>query len=729
MNITSLAIDHELKAILSQQGIVELYPPQAKALPDALQGKHMILSIPTASGKSLVAYLTIVHRLKHEGGKALYIVPLRALAREKYEDLKAFESLGLRVALATGDLDDSDPHLSRCDIIVCTSEKADSLLRHGITWLHQIKILVIDEIHLIHDASRGPTLEVIIARFKAMNPDTQILALSATIRNAVELADWLGGTLVESDWRPVVLKEGVLFGQTILFNDGSKRKISGSVNDPVEWLVQDSLESGGQVLVFVNARRSTVSLAKRLSALVEKNLTDEEKKNLKKLLRSVRYREEETTSVSTLVASCVEKGTAFHHAGLDAIQRRMIEQGFKNRLIKCLVATPTLAAGVNIPARRVIIRDLWRYDMNFGMQPIPILEYKQQAGRAGRPQYDTEGEAITIAKSRDQKEQIFSEYVLGDTEAIYSKLGSQSALRMHLLSAIATRFVDDVESINRFIESTFFSYQSDVFNLQNEIETVLQFLRQHGFIEQNTSKYSPTLFGVRTSSLYIDPLSAVQLKEALQNAGGKEASSLGYLHAVCSTPDIQSLYLRRKDDWVEEKAVEHQHLFLLDLPDLSSSEYEWFLSALKTALLLEDWIDETSEDGLVSKYDVGPGDIHTLVEKAGWLLYATREFARMYTFDAVPDISDLILRIQYGCKKELLNLVSLRGIGRVRARALYREGFRTIRALRTVPVERIASIKTIGKTLAESIKHQIGENETKGNKDLTRFHRKGESSH
>ncbi|MFH1100728.1 MAG: DEAD/DEAH box helicase [Methanobacteriota archaeon] len=721
MKVIDLPLNEEIVAILKEQGITELYPPQAEALPGALQGKNMVLTIPTASGKSLVAYLTILQRLIDEGGKAVYVVPLRALAREKYDDLKAFERVGVKVALATGDLDDSDPYLSRYDVIVCTSEKADSLLRHGISWLSKIKVLVVDEIHLIHDPSRGPTLEVIIARFKALNPQTQIIALSATIQNGVELADWLGGTLIRSDWRPVPLKEGVFYQKSIRYNDGSTKKITSTVEDPLEWLVRDSLGGGGQVLVFVNARRSAVSLAKRLSLVVEQMLSDSERKTLKKRVRLLKNEQLESTSVATMLASCLERGVAFHHAGLDSAQRRAIEQGFKDHEIKILVATPTLAAGVNIPARRVIIRDLWRYDLNFGMQPIPILEYKQQAGRAGRPQYDSEGEAITIAKSSEQKDQIFSDYILGDTEPIYSKLGTQSALRMHLLAAIATRFVTDREGIDRFIDSTFFSYQSDVLSLQREIDTVLQFLLENDFIEEKRSQYTATLLGSRTSSLYIDPLSAVQLRTALSQAKIKEIPSLAYLHAVCSTPDIQSLYLRRKDTWVEEKAEEFQPYLLLTLPVVSSTEYEWFLSALKTACLLEDWINEISEDGLVAKYDIGPGDIHTMADKAEWLLHAAREFARLYHFSSVSDLGDLLLRIRYGCKKELLNLVQLRGIGRVRARALYREGFTSISKLREAPIDRIAAIKTIGKTIATNIKNQLEDTKKKTNKELIEF--------
>lgn len=718
MTIEQFGLDPQVLEILKNQGITDFYPPQAEALPYALRGEHLVLSIPTAAGKSLVAYLAIVQRLKQERGKALYIVPLRALAREKYEDLKAFEKLGLKIGISTGELDESDVRLSKYDVIVCTSEKADSLLRHGLHWLDKIKVLVIDEIHLIHDPTRGPTLEVIIAQIKALNPRTQLIALSATIKNAVELADWLGGKLIQSDWRPVVLKEGVFFHNTIKYNDSSTKKIAGDTKKALELLVQESLKDGGQTLIFVNNRKSTVSLANRLSSVVAELLTEAEKKQLKKLVSSMKHEQAEIVSIEQSLVTSVENGVAFHHAGLESNQRRLVEQGFKDHQIKCIVATPTLAAGVNIPARRVIIRDLWRYDENFGMAPIPVLEYKQQAGRAGRPRYDTVGDAITIAKDSNQRDQIFYNYILADTEPIYSKLGSQSALRMHLLAAIATQFVHNAEEMYKFIQSTFYAYQTDEFTIKKEVDAAVEFLLQNQLIDEMQTSYMSTLFGSRTSSLYIDPLSAIQLKTALERSNMKEVTPLSFLHAICSTPDLRSLYLRGTDSWVEEKAECVKPSLLLDVPSTSSDEYEWFLSDLKTAFLLEDWIDEKPYDALVLKYNIWPGDVHTIVEMAEWLLHATREFARMYNFSCVSDVNDLLIRVQNGCKEELLNLVTLKGIGRVRARALYREGFKTVNDLRNVPVERLAKIKAIGTAVAKNIKQQIGESGFKGNKQL-----------
>jgi len=721
MKLNELPIDESIIDVLREHEISELYPPQAKALPHVLNGKNLVLSIPTASGKSLVAYIAIAHKLINEPGKALYVVPLKALAREKYEELKLFEKIGLNVGISTGDLDDSNPRLSRYDIIVCTSEKADSLLRHSVTWVDKVRVLVIDEVHLINDSGRGPTLEVIISRFKALNPKTQIIALSATIKNATDLSIWLDGKLIQSDWRPVPLREGVCFKHKVKYDDGKTVKIDGSEKKPIERLVENSILNGGQVLVFVNTRRSTVSVANNLALTVEKKLSKQEKMNLEKILTTMKKELSELTSVDKKLYLCIKKGVAFHNAGLSSIQRRIVEQGFKERLIKCIVATPTLAAGVNIPAQRVIIRDLWRFDTNFGMRPIPILEYKQQAGRAGRPRYDKHGEAITIAKNEEQKKQIFDNYILGDTEPIFSKLGSQMALRMHLLSAIATNFIDCKESVYKFIDSTFYAHQADTYMLKDDIDETIQFLLENSFIECINDKYISTLFGKKTSSLYIDPLSALQLKKALEKSCNQETSSLSFIHAACATPDVRSIYLRKGDFWVEEKSEEHTDDFLLEIPVLSSEEYEWFLSDLKTAFLIEDWINEIPEDGIVSKYNVGPGDIHNIVEMAGWLLHASREFARMYNFECVSNIGDILLRVQYGCKKELLNLISLKGIGRVRARAIFNEGFKTIGDLRGVPIKRIADIKTIGKGIAESIKNQIGESDKEEDRELSEF--------
>src|SRR3989442_9747851 len=274
VRIAELDIDPRIPAILEEQGITELYPPQADAIGPALAGKNLVLAIPTASGKSLVSYLAILKSVLR-GGKALYLVPLRALAAGKHEDLKAFEPLGVRVGLTMGDYDRIDPIVEKFDVIIATSERADSLLRHRIGWLKSLTVVVADEVHLINAAERGPTLEVTLAKLRQVNPSAQVIALSATIGNSEEIAAWLEAEHVTSEWRPVPLKTGVVFDRKITYSDAAVEDVKSDAEE-IAALVDDVIAGGGQALVFVKTRRATEGLAKKLASTVKKGLTPKE---------------------------------------------------------------------------------------------------------------------------------------------------------------------------------------------------------------------------------------------------------------------------------------------------------------------------------------------------------------------------------------------------------------------------------------------------------------------
>ncbi len=406
--------------ILHEEGIREFYPPQAQAIPFALDGKNLMVAIPTASGKSMIAYLAAIKHVLVRGGKVLYIVPLRALASEKYEDLRKFERLGIKVDVSSGDLDSPDPQLENFDIIVATSEKADALLRHQSHWLQRISLVVADEVHLIHDRGRGPTLEVTLAKFRRFNPDLQIIALSATIRNSREVADWLNAEHISSNWRPTPLKEGVFLDGTVKFTDNSVRKIPQRT-DPIWSLISDSIQEGGQCLVFVNTRRSTETLAAKYAPLMKEVANDPPIGDVSLLTED----EGEPTTIGVRLKGCVSKGIAFHNAGLTNEQRRFVENNFKIGRIKCIVATPTLAAGINLPARRVIIRDVTRFE-DGGSVSIPVLELKQMCGRAGRPRYDPYGEAILLAKDEDERQFLMENYLLNEPEEDLFQVGERT---------------------------------------------------------------------------------------------------------------------------------------------------------------------------------------------------------------------------------------------------------------------------------------------------------------
>ena len=713
MKFEELDLEPAVVDSLRRQGYSDLYPPQEDSLPAALDGKSIVLAVPTASGKSLVAYLAIVSAVL-KGRRAVYIVPLRALASEKFEDLKKFEDLGVRVALSIGDYDAEDQNLERFDVIVATSEKIDSLLRHRTSWLEKVSVVVADEIHLMNDPNRGPTLEVTLTKFKMINPNAQIIALSATVKNSKQIAEWLGAAHFKSEWRPVPLKEGIYVDGRIFFSDNSTRTIR-DIGDPVASLVQECLAGGGQSLVFVNTRRSSESLARALRPIVKPFI--EKPPSLRSLSKDVSIDEEEPTSLGHRLSECIRSGVAFHNAGLTNEQRRRVEESFRTGKIKCIVATPTLAAGINLPARTVIIREMSRYDSDFGHASIPVLEIKQMCGRAGRPKYDKFGEAILIAKDEEHKSFLLENYLLADPEDIFSKLGTEPALRSHILAAIATKSVSSEEEIMSFIEHSFLAVQTEVSFLEETIRRILSFLEEHEMIRMDPSgTVKATFFGRRVSDLYLDPASAVIFKKALD--GFHDGCEFGILHALASTTELQPLYLRRNDGkWVEELLEVKRKELLLEPPD-DLSQYEFFQAEVKTASLLLDWIQERSEEEIEKKFGIGPGDIRNKMDIAQWMAYSLDQMCAIFRQDAHARLEPMVKRITKGVKEELLEIAKMKNVGRVRARALFDNGLRTIADLREADVNKLAMIPTIGQSLAIQLKRDLGqESEAKAKED------------
>jgi len=705
MKIGELGLDPRIVEKLAEDGIDELYPPQEKAIRPALAGKNLVLAIPTASGKSLVAYLAILNAVLR-GGKALYIVPLKALASEKYEDLVRFESLGMKVGESSGDYDEIDPKLHKYDIVIATSEKADSLLRHRVKWLDQLSVVVADEVHLINDPERGPTLEVTLVKFMSFNPNAQVIALSATIRNAKELAEWLDADLVQSDWRPVPLKEGVYAEGEIFFTDNSKRKVKDE-GDGLTSLVRDAISTGGQCLVFVNTRKASESIAHSLGSVVKG--TDWAKADeLSKISRRLVGEQDEPTNLGNKLGRCIRNGCAFHHAGLTNPQRKLVESTFKTGLLRCIVATPTLAAGINLPARTVIVRDVRRYDSNVGYTMIPVLEIKQMCGRAGRPRFDKYGEAILVARDEEEKSGLLETYLLGENENIYSKLGTEPAIRSHVLALIATKAASSVSDLEGFFQKTFLAHQRDIASLQEAISNVVEFLQKERMVHEN-EPLRATMFGKCVSDTYIDPQSAVIIRDALTKYG--PGKSFGVLHAVCSTPDMPLLYLRQSDySWIEDFESEVNGQLLVEPPS-DLTKYEFFLAEIKTAKLLSDWMSEVHENDIAESFGIGPGDIRNKMDIAEWLIHSTARLAEIFNKDSVDDMILLRTRARYGIKDELLELVKLKGIGRVRARALHDRGYKNFEDLRLTSYDRLKQIPTIGEAMAKAIKRQLGQSE------------------
>ncbi|MGC8816685.1 MAG: ATP-dependent DNA helicase [Candidatus Hadarchaeum sp.] len=707
-------LDARLSLILEQSGISSLYPPQQEAVEKgALDGKNLVMAIPTAAGKTLIAELCMLKSVLGGKGKCLYIVPLRALASEKYEDFKEkYEPLSVKVGISTGDFDYVDPRLANYDILVATSEKVDSLLRHRAKWLADVvAVVVLDEVHLIDDPGRGPTLEVLTARLRQVNPAVQILALSATVKNADEIAEWLGAELVKSEWRPVPLRKGVYFNGKIWFDDGSKLKLDVKMEDDLTALAASTVKEGGQALVFVNTRRSAQAAAALISEKISDSLSAEEKKRLEDVARIAESALGEPSRACRELAGCIRKGVAFHHAGLHHVQRKAVEDAFRKNLIKVVCATPTLAMGVNLPSRRTVIRDYRRYVEPYGQVFIPVLEFYQMAGRAGRPQYDRHGEAVLIAKSKNEVEALFEKFIRAEPERITSKLASEPALRTHVLASIAAGYVSDEAALLAFMSGTFFAHQYGVSDVQRVVQRVLDFLDREGMIKQEEKLLFATEFGRRVSMLYIDPLSAVVLRDGLRGAASKEPTEIGLLHLICHTPDMELLYLRQGDyEELEAFFLEHADELLTEIPDGRSEpeRFETLLAELKTARMLQAWINEVREDDIHEMFGVGAGDIRRSADTAKWLLYSAHELSSLFRIKPVmAPLRKLEQRVRHGIREELLELVQLRGIGRVRGRSLFRAGYRRLSDIEMASEQELSRVPYIGPEIARSIKRQV----------------------
>lgn len=735
MDVESLEIPGKIRDKFLSEGITELNPPQQDAIEGGLlDGEDMVVASPTASGKTLIAEIGIARQVIEEDKKAVYIVPLKALASEKYEDFsERFENQDVRMAV--GDYDDSEDSLETADIVVATSEKLDSMLRHNPSWIHDIGLVVVDEIHLLTSEERGPTLEVTIARMRDVL-DFQMLGLSATISNSGELADWLDAELIESSYRPVDLRHGIYWSNEIdFYPEDVQKESSNEANDSFSTgnevkqkdseietdtefvedshgrgtmnLMEDTIEKEKQAIIFCSSRKGAEKSSDRLTEVSEKDLERGEKAELEDYADRIENVLGSPTSQCKRLAENAKKGVAFHHAGLMPEQRKLVEEAFRKGLIRSVSATPTLAAGVNLPAFRVIIRDLKRYTGR-GMEYIPVLEYEQMTGRAGRPRYDDRGEAISIAKNSGMQTEILDRFIAGEPEKIQSKLNAEPVLRMHTLSLVASRFATSMKELLEFYEQTFYAYQfQDLEAVERSVRETVEQLRDYGFIREDEMK--TTKAGKRVSELYIDPDSANQILESLEKAEKTSTRPISYLFMLSRTTEMTPR-LRVKDGErsdVENALYDAEEYLLENIPDEWNPAYDIYLEAMKTALMMNSWMDEEDEEKLMDEYGIAPGGIRAKMQNADWLLYASKELARLEKIDVEEDLEKIRLRLKHGIKEELLQLVKYDQIGRVRARKLHDHGIRSREEIRETSFEKLK--KLIGKRTAEKLKKQVGQ--------------------
>lgn len=655
--ITMENLSNDIKTIINTAyPYIKEFNPAQKAVIESgyLEDKsNYIISIPTASGKTVLGILPALKTILN-GGKAIYAAPLLSIQNEKVKEFKAFEEHGIKVG----------KHPSNSDLSVMVFESFDALTRFSWNVLREVDTLIIDEFHMIGEYSRGPTLESAITRAKIINPSLRIIALSATLKNIDEIEQWLDGKTVEHNYRPVPLNKEVLDAE--MFNTKNK-------NDVIVKIVEKAIEDNSQALSFVSTRRFTESLATYVAKKIDKKTTKEQKQKIKqvadKLLEVPKKKGSLPTTTCLKLAEAAEKGVVFHHAGLFNEQKEIIEDEFRKGNILMITATPSLMYGVNLPSKYVVIRDHTRWTSN-GPASIPVFDYEQMSGRAGRPQYDDVGYSYLVAKTMDEAFDLEARYVNGEIELTNSKLiDNKDAIYKQIIAQIASSLSKNLDDLNDFFGKTLYGFQMknnpsmSMFaqdSLNWELESALEFLLQNGIIRATPEGLKTTDFGNLIAKSNYAVETAVKIKEYVSTM--EKLNPAEMIYALAETPDLPLISFkgRKSKDPVRDKLSECG-LFAVDIGNPEA-----------TAVSLIEWIDERNEYEIENAYNVYSASTRRSAYEASRLVkFAKNTLEVLGNYSNLKDMDYLSARLYYGVKEDIIPLVvGVKRLGRKRARLL-----------------------------------------------------------
>ncbi|XP_048481986.1 helicase POLQ-like [Plutella xylostella] len=714
--------------------------------------KNLIYALPTSGGKTLVAEVLMLREVLNRKHNVLFILPFVAIVQEKISSLSPFavqlDFLIEEYAAGKG-LIPPKKRRKKNSIYIATIEKALALVRSLIELnrLEEIGLIVVDELHLIGEAGRGSTLETLLSTVIFANKAIPIVGMSATIGNLPEVASFLGASVYQRDFRPVRLTEYVKLGNMLyrLSYDGGfevvpHREISFDYSPAATTLDPDSLGGlvaevtpAGCVLVFCPTKRNCENVAALLCKMQRKEMTNHrttERLHLSKYLQG---------EGSHALASCVLRGVAFHHAGLGSEERGFIEQAFKSGVLSVLCCTSTLAAGVNLPASRVIIRAPL-----IGRAPMTLSAYRQMVGRAGRAGHCDTGESILICSERDW--QSFRPVLSGAMSPTRSALGSnRGALSSLLLSAVALRLADTRPRLRELLGSTLMSVQAESLNINiNQIcdETILSLL-QDGAIEvakKTTQPNDPTdTSHLMCEDVYIDNDTVFVVSE-LGNASIKgcldlsstrfllrdlEAASrslvlMGSLHllylvtpqdAAGVRPDYRhyySLYCNFNDECLQTAKVlgitEKNAIKMITGKPITNVP-ELVLSRFYLALVLYDLWHQAEISNVCEKYALSRGAVQQLMSSSASLASsAARVCASLPARWALCALlTELAERLQHCAAPQIRQLCELPNVKKARALQLYRAGFKRVEDIARASVADLTALDHISRTAATNL--------------------------
>ncbi|KAM6162866.1 DNA polymerase theta [Erethizon dorsatum] len=752
------------KAVLQKYhsfGVKKMFEWQAECLllGQVLEGKNLVYSAPTSAGKTLVAELLILKRVLEMRKRVLFILPFVSVAKEKKYYLQSlFQEVGIKV---DGYMGSTSPtgHFSSLDIAVCTIERANGLINRLIeeNKMDLLGMVVVDELHMLGDSHRGYLLELLLTKIcyltqksascqgdlaSALSNAVQVVGMSATLPNLELVASWLNAELYHTDFRPIPLLESIKIGNSIY--DSSMKlirefqpilQVKGD-EDHVVSLCCETVRDNHSVLLFCPSKkwceklatiiaREFYNLYHQAEGLAKPSEVTTPILESKSLLEVVDQLKRSPSGLDSVLQKTVPWGVAFHHAGLTFEERDIIEGAFRQGLIRVLAATSTLSSGVNLPARRVIIRT-----PVFSGHPLDILTYKQMVGRAGRKGVDTVGESILICKNSEKSKGIA--LLQGSLKPVCSCLQRRDGeeVTASMIRAILEIIVGGVASTSQdmqiYASCTFLAasmkegkqrIQKNQDSVQlGAIEACVMWLLENEFIQITEASdgtegnvYHPTHLGTATLSSSLSPTDTLDIFADLQRA----------MKGFVLENDLHIVYLVTPmfEDWM---TIDWYQFFCLweKLPtsmkrvaELVGVEEGFLARCVKgkvvarterqhrqmaihkrffTSLVLLDLISEIPLKEIIQKYGCNRGQIQSLQQSAAVYAGMITVFSnRLGWHNMELLLSQFQKRLTFGIQRELCDLVRVSLLNAQRARFLYASGFLTVADLARASVAEV----------------------------------------
>jgi len=717
-------------------GLQKLLPIQAMAIKKyGLFGKkNLIISAPTSSGKTFVGEIAAI-KMVEDKQKTFYLVPLKALAEEKwYEFKRKYAPYGYKIVISTRDHREFDEDIENGDfnIAIIVYEKLQQLVTRNIGLLSKIGLIIVDELQMISDPSRGADLEMLLTKLRMYQGEYKILGLSAVLKDCKTVPEWLNADFLEYFIRPVELRRGLLYEGKFHYEEfntgesGTEDMIHVPDGKTLNIMIPNVLQiakNGEQCLIFLKDKNATRTVAAAIAGSSSFPQAQDAIETLKHA--------EDTSSKENLI-ECLEHGVAFHNADMNFREREIIERHFRLGNIRILCSTSTLAMGVNLPVRNVFIEaETWHSNPITGRpdtRPLMKVEFENMAGRAGRLSHEKEfGRAIIVADRLIEFTSGMKKYIEGDLEALEPHFFSDD-LATVILNLVASGICHSESEIQNFIKhslSWFIVRQKQDMNVKELGRKLTEGLKrciEYGLIKRSANGLETSKLGYVAAVKGISVDTARPLINWLRAVKTRSPREIEILYVAARTKNAKDYFINMATREQYECGYHTKINMLFDqcakamfskmIDDPLERSYD-AIKEMKVALVMHDWIQGVPVGEIEQKYNVTSGTVERVSGGISWIVDAIAGLAGVIDVDAlqVKQYEKISRRLLFGVVEDGLPFAELRqkGLTRNHLSKLVGSGITDMDALKAVPLMSLSRI--IPERLAKALLARVHKSE------------------